>query len=297
MRHLVVTLSNIGDLVMTTPVIEALHERFPGDAIDIVADRRSSALLEATPYLGTIYHRDKRAGFTEQLALLRRLRRQRYATVVDLRTPFWPWLLRAGQRFVKPRRSKKTHAVEQHFEAVERLLPAHTAGPQRLYLDPSATAAAAQKLAALPGSHWLALAPGANWPGKRWPVSRYEALANHLANEFDGLIVLGSQDDIERPFNSAEINLPVVDLSGHTSLPEVAAVLAQAGAFVGNDSGIGHIASAMQCPCLTVFGPGDPPRYRPWGDNATIIQTPNTDLARLEVDDVAAALTRLLAQD
>ena len=77
MRHLVVTLSNIGDLVMTTPVIEALHERFPGDAIDIVADRRSSALLEATPYLGTIYHRDKRAGFTEQLALLRRLRRIR----------------------------------------------------------------------------------------------------------------------------------------------------------------------------------------------------------------------------
>ena len=117
---------------------------------------------------------------------------------------------------------------------------------------------ASELLRALPGQRWLAIGPGANWPGKRWAPQHYQQLVAALANEFDAVIVLGSGDDLDQPFDTATLALPALDLIGVTDLQTVAAVLAKMRAFVGNDSGIGHIATAVACPVVTVFGPGEP---------------------------------------
>ena len=296
-RNLVITLSNIGDLVMTTPVLEALHQRYPAAPIDVIADRRSSALLQATPYIGEIFHRDKRAGWSHQLSWLRRLRERRYDAIVDLRTPFLPWLLRASKRMTKPRRSRSTHAVEQHFDAIRPLTNDIPPGPCKLYLGDAQRQRASELLRALPGQRWLAIGPGANWPGKRWAPQHYQQLVAALANEFDAVIVLGSGDDLDQPFDTATLALPALDLIGVTDLQTVAAVLAKMRAFVGNDSGIGHIATAVACPVVTVFGPGEPRRYRPWGRHASVVEAPGQDLAVLSAEPVADAVTKLLVPD
>ena len=83
---LLVSLSNVGDAVMTTPVLEALHQRYPAAVIDIVGDRRSSGLFEFCPYRCRIFHKDKRGGVRGLLRLIQGLRRTRYELVVDLRT-------------------------------------------------------------------------------------------------------------------------------------------------------------------------------------------------------------------
>ncbi len=75
-RHiLLVTLSNIGDALMTTPVMEALHGKHPQAMMDIVADPRSSELFAHCPYLHRVIHRDKSQGWRGSLALVRELRR------------------------------------------------------------------------------------------------------------------------------------------------------------------------------------------------------------------------------
>ncbi|MSR16092.1 MAG: lipopolysaccharide heptosyltransferase family protein, partial [Gammaproteobacteria bacterium] len=86
-RLLVITLSNIGDVVLTTPVFEALTAHFPDRRIDIVRDARSIDALASAPYVGEIFLRHKRAGWTGLLALIKTLRRRRYHLVVDLRSP------------------------------------------------------------------------------------------------------------------------------------------------------------------------------------------------------------------
>ena len=291
-RLLVITLSNIGDLVMTTPVMEALAQRFPNARIDVVADARSSSLLHAAPYIGTIHHRDKRAGLGGLARLVKALRVQRYRLAVDLRTPVIPYLVRAEQRLVKPRRKRarvRRHAVSEHFEVLQSLLGPGMPPLCRLYLDATVVADAQVRLAALPQGPLLAIAPGANWPGKEWPVPRYRALLDVLREDFAAAVILGNDADREKATSLGEVALPVLDLTGRTALPLAAAILARMNMFIGNDSGLGHIAAAMAVPTLTLFGPGEPQRYRPWGPRGKILLAPGGDLQRLEVERVVQA--------
>ena len=290
-RLLFVTLSNIGDLVMTTPALRALNEAYPDALIDIVADPRSSELLTRCPFLGDLFHRVKREGRAGLFRLVRSLRRRRYDAIVDLRTDFLPWLLRGDRRSARWQAPPHgPHAVEQHFAVAQRLLPAPRAIPDTcIWTTAEDDARAAALLDTVPGPRRLVLAPGANWPGKRWPVEHYAALAQALREEFDSLVLLGSAADVDDAGGRLDgLALPTLDLMGRTSLIEATAVMRQATLFVGNDSGLGHLASAAGIPSVTVFGPGRPERYRPWGSRASLLLAPELALGKLLPSTVAA---------
>lgn len=295
-RLLVITLSNIGDVVLTTPVLEALASHFPHTPIDLFADARSAQLLSAAPYVGDIFLYNKRAGWCERLRFLGALRRRRYRLVVDLRGPVVARLVRAEQCLTKPRRRVPgLHAVDEHFAALAPLLPRITPPQCQLYLTDADHLIATRLLAGLPGKRWLAIAPGANWPGKKWPREHYRALLALAAKRFDAAIIVGSDQDLPDARAIASAALPCVITTGSTELRTAAAMLSRAQAFVGNDSGLGHIAAALGVPTLTVFGPGDPARYRPSGPRARIAQAPQNDLARLTAESVWSALEALLS--
>lgn len=291
-RLLIVTLSNVGDLVMTTPVFEALHRKYPACLIDVVADARSSELLAGAPYCGDIFLRNKRGGWAEQWRLVQRLRARTYELIVDLRTPFIPLLLRARRRVLKiGLKPRGPHAVEEHFATLDGILDNDTAIPPcRVYIPSARVAAAGECAAALPGGRWLAVAPGANWPGKKWPADNYCALLTAVQGSFDAAILLGGAGDRTTAAAVGATDFPTLDMTGRTRLIEAAALIARATAFVGNDSGLGHIAAALGCPTVTVFGPGQPQRYRPWGERVRLVTAPMQDLARLDAATVAAAL-------
>lgn len=287
-KILVITLSNIGDAIMTTPVLEALHQRYPDALIDLVADRRSASVFTHCPYRGKIIFKDKRAGWRGTLQLVRELRKTRYDLIVDLRTDGLAYLLRAQQRLCKwHSQPRGPHAVEQHMGVLAKLgisdIPA-----SRLWLPPGLVAEAKEVLNSLPGERWLMLGPGANWEPKIWPAEHFQLLANTLADRFDAAILLGGPGDVERCAQVLEgLALPAVNLAGTTDLLEASALLTCAQVFVGNDSGLGHIAAAVGTPTLTVFGPGQPERYRPWGDKARWLVGADKDLQRLSVEVVA----------
>ena len=289
-RLLFVTLSNIGDMVMTTPVLETLNRHYPDALIDIVADARSSSLLRAAPYVGDIFHREKRAGLRSQLALLKALRRRSYVAAVDMRTPLIPYLVRTQRRFARRgRRAQGVHAAVEHYAVIADLHAGQPTPPAcRLYLDGDALARAEALLGACPGNRWLCVAPGANWPGKCWPTHAYGRMLDELENDFDCAIVLGNDADRPAAEALAGSRLSIVDMTGRTDLPVAAALLARGTAFVGNDSGLGHMAAAVGLPTVTVFGPGEPERYRPWGPRAVVALAPGADFAALDPARVAA---------
>lgn len=294
-RQLLITLSNIGDAVMTTAVLEALHACAPDALIDVVGDRRSSVLFAACPYVDRVLHKDKRGLLRGLPQLVAELRRTRYDLVVDLRTGFLPLLLRARRRAWRRRRARGPHAVQQHLSAVTHLCPAASAAMPRLWPRAADVERAHAALGPWRGRRLLALGPGANWALKIWPTSGFLELVAGVRAEFDAVVLLGNDSDrIPARVIAAGASLPCVDLAGHTGLLEAAAVLACCRAFVGNDSGLGHMAAAMGVPTLTLFGPGDPARYHPWGDRAAWLVEPGRDLARLPAAVVVAALAALL---
>ncbi|MES2407775.1 MAG: glycosyltransferase family 9 protein [Pseudomonadota bacterium] len=293
---LFITLSNIGDAVMTTPVLSALQARYPQARFDIVADARSAALFEHFEALDEIILKHKNARWRDKLDFVWQLRSKRYDLIVDLRTDGLGWLLRAERRLHKIKKHPpERHSVIRHFMAIESLVGHIQPPPARLWISAATNACAADWLQDLPGKRWLALGPGANWEGKVWPAQRFAELVQNCASQFDAVIFLGNAADSARVADIVHtMPLPYLDLTGKSSLLEAAAVLQCATVFVGNDSGLGHLASAVGTPTLTVFGPGEPLRYHPWGERAHWLTSPASDLAQLDVAKVAAQLNTLL---
>lgn len=293
-RLLFITLSNIGDVVLTTPVLERLHHCHPDALIDIITDARASELLSYCPYRGDIILKDKRAGWRGMLRLLRVLRRTRYEAIVDLRTDGLAYLLRSRRRFTKwGARALGPHAVQDHMGVIASLggeIP-----PTRVWLSEELRNAAMQRLAGLPGQRWLALGPGANSAPKIWAAEHFKELVSLARNDFDAVILLGGPGDRARAAAVAQdCALPCLDLSGVTGILEAAAVLEKARAFVGNDSGLGHLACAVGTPTVTVFGPGRPLRYHPWGPQCAWIVAEDQNLDSLSAHSVAERLRTLL---
>jgi heptosyltransferase III len=297
-RILMITLSNIGDAILTTPVMEALHARMPEARIDLVSDVRSCALFEACPYIEHIFVRDKRSGWAGYMQLIRLLRKTRYDVLVDLRTDFLPYLLRAKQVF-KKRSNASTlhlHSAEKHLAAVQALV-GNLKPNTTLWASAQDHALVADLFPRLGQGRWLAIGPGANFAGKVWPVERYAAVANALAAEVSGVVLLGSQADtaLAQRF-SALAQLPVLVACGQLTLPQSYALLQKCDGYLGNDSGLGHMAAAAGVLTLTLFGPGSPVRYLPWSPRAYFIQDAQQDIVGIRVETVVARLQALLAE-
>jgi ADP-heptose:LPS heptosyltransferase len=123
------------------------------------------------------------------------------------------------------------------------------------------------------GHTLVAVAPGASFPHKMWPTERFIAVCRDLQSEFDcRLFVVGSDGD--RPLGAkiqASLGANCLDLTGRTSVMELAALLGQCRLFVGNDSGPAHVASAVDCPCVTVTSALDfPGIWEPWNSRGRV---------------------------
>ena len=295
---LFITLSNIGDALLTTPVLQSLHRYDETAVIDIVGDERSSMLFLHCPYRGEIYHKQKQRFLRGVPALLSELRRKRYDLVVDLRTDILAWLVRADKKLEKTAGGGQVHAVEQHFAAVSSLTEGEEIPSTTLWLGQEDRDYADGVCRQLPGNRWLCIGPGANWEKKIWPAEKFAQTADELCNGFDALVLLGNEaDNRQAELVAARAALPCVNLCGRTTLLQAAAVLARMSLFLGNDSGLGHIAAATGVPSFTLFGPGNPERYHPWGPRAAWLTAPDSNIENIPVsiavEKARAHLTRM----
>lgn len=287
-RILLITLSNIGDAVMTTPVLQALHDKFPGTKIDIVADRRSSEIFLNCPYRGEIFHKEKRKFLRGSVVLVNSLRNRKYELIVDLRTDGLVYLLRAKKRLGKWQgKSYGPHAVEQYMGIIRSLHGDREIPDCCLWPGAAEKNYAREVLGQYYGKKILGLGPGANWSGKIWPLHNYPVLMDAVKDDFNAVVLLGDERDRQLSRELGAGSLPaVINLCGRTSLLQATAILKQTRVFIGNDSGLGHLASAVKVPTITIFGPGQPQRYRPWGAQASWLVGRDQDISNVRVADV-----------
>lgn len=147
------------------------------------------------------------------------------------------------------------------------------------------------------GQRLFALHPGSGGSAKCWPLERYLALAAAVRSAFDAFIVVitgpDEREDLVHAVRSWCRSGPAaVPVCGLDLLP-VAALLSLVDAFVGNDSGISHLAAAAGCPCVSLFGPTDPALWRPRGRSVRIISSGS--LAGITTGRVWEAVSALLA--
>lgn len=133
---------------------------------------------------------------------------------------------------------------------------------------------------------FLALHPGSGSPGKNWPLDRFLAAARALANGRPWLFVAG-------PAETALMAPPEAVVAREWPLRVLGAALARASLFLGNDSGVSHLAAAAGAPTLALFGPTDPALWAPLGPRVTTLRAAAGNLSGLAVDEVVAAARHL----
>ncbi|MCX8501798.1 MAG: glycosyltransferase family 9 protein [Alphaproteobacteria bacterium] len=309
-RMLFITSSRIGDGVITTGLLGQLLEQV--EAVTIVASPHNARLFAAVPKLEHLIVLHKRRASRHWLDLWWRVVWRRWDCVVDCRGSAIGWFLWTNCRLAHRQGRGRIPKVAQLGALIGRA--EHPPLP-RLWLEPARVAAAARAMA---GQRYLAVAPTTNWPGKEWSMANYIELLRRItaANGiFAGyrIAVFSAPSERSRltPLWQAFSPEQCFDGSTDADLQQVAANLAQCAYFVGNDSGLMHMAAALGVRTLGLFGPSDELVYAPAGVAADLVRSPiscselhrrriefgDLDLMRdLTIEQVEFGLKRLRAR-
>jgi ADP-heptose:LPS heptosyltransferase len=294
--------------VFTTPLIRALRRAYPEATIAYLVERDGAPVVEHNPHLDEVIVAPRTRGarrIADDLALARRLRRERFDLVLDLhggpRSAWLTWASGAGERIGydiqgrgwmytravdRPRDLRPRHSVVNQWDLLE-AIPGWTGGAAdqdrdrvEMALDPAADARMADRLAragVAADDELAVLHVSAGNPFRRWPEAFFAETAAALAagNPRRRLVFSSGPSDREaasRIAADARGRLGaaagrVIDL-GEFDLQELRALIGRSRLFVGGDTGPLHIAATTATPVVGIYGPTLAARSAPWRPRA-----------------------------
>src|SRR3984893_17382852 len=273
MHILFVTATRIGDAVLSTGLLSYLIDRHPTAALTIAAGPVAAPLFEAVPRLERLVVVKKRRWSAHWLPFYAAVATRRWDLVVDLRGSALAWLLRTGERWVMAKGDEREHRVCQ----LGRLFGLDPPPSPRLWTAPHHEQAAGALISA--GAPILAIGPAANWRGKQWRAERFAELAQRLTTEGQlagagarvAVMAAAHERRQAEPLLAAIPRYRQVDLVGKVDLITAVAVLRRCAMFIGNDTGLMHMAAAAGTPTLGLFGPSPSSQYAPWGEFTALV--------------------------
>ena len=300
-RVLVIFPGALGDLMCLMPALAAISRRHPGASIELMARFELAQLVTSRTVVSRAHSIDARevgALFAESSAESARQFfadfdrvysffasdvprfRARLATATDAVVSFHPF---------RPGGENDGHVSDAYLRAIDAAVP-----PRSAQLEPTADdlAAAARAIAEsnCGRSSPLVIFPGSGSPAKNWPPEKFAALASMLTNRASVVVILGPAEAALEP-TFREAHVPVLK---NLDLPTIAAIARRASAFVGNDSGVSHLAAAVGASGVAIFGLTDPARWRPRGSGSiTVLRREPID--SIAVREVAGALSKFVA--
>jgi ADP-heptose:LPS heptosyltransferase len=277
---LFLTSTRIGDAVLSSGLLKRLHDEIPHARFTVAVGAPAAPLFRDTPRLDDVIIVEKQKGGGHWFELWRKVRKRRWGFVLDLRGSGLSHFLSAKKRKVF-RRPGGGAPIQHKVVEAARLLKLEDEPPAPFLFTSAETEAKADALLGTDRRPILAVGPGANWVGKTWPAERFNETAARLLGA-EGvmpggrLMVLGAEADREAT-RAARMAIPrerVIDLTGKTDLLTAYACLRRARLYVGNDSGLMHLAAAAGVPVVGLFGPSDERRYGPWGPHVRAVRGP-----------------------
>jgi lipopolysaccharide heptosyltransferase II len=278
-KLMVVRLSSMGDILLTTPFIRALRQRFPRCQLDYLTGSRYRELLQSNPHIDHLIIMDESRGKNEIRSIADRIKHEGYDVYIDLHGAIRSLQIRRKSRiqpvltFKKYRFQravlillKRNIYPDDRSMALWMLDVGESLGIQDdgdgldLFVEPEIEHNTRKMLEIRSRDsqvNWIAMAPGARHFTKRWPVDRWVDLARRLTETYDvKILVLG--DDKDRQLGK-EIITGIDGLgyngAGLFSLSESAAALSCCQVSITNDSGLLHMAAARRIPVVAIFGP------------------------------------------
>ena len=289
-RILVICTRQIGDVLLTTPLIDAAQRRWPEARIDVLGFVGTLGMLRGNPQVNELIEVEAGTGWLGSLPLIRRLwrrydlaliaqysdrahlygalaaRRRSGLVTSDRRTSWWKRALldHAVAVDVEP-----THAVLEKL----RLMAPWAAPADAIRVQPPACAPLPAAIVARLHARHVVMQVPTLVRYKQWPIARYVALAEGLLADGVQVVLTGgpSADDraataeVARGVSQARAaDGRLVDLGGALDLAELSSLICGAALYIGPDTSITHLAAALGTPLIAVYGPIDPRLFGPW---------------------------------
>lgn len=286
-KVLLVRLRSIGDTVLSTPALFALRRFLPNAEIDILVEDWVAPVLDNHPHASNVVILE-RGGFVSRARLARQIRSAGYDVVYNLHGGTTATFLtratgarhRVGLKTYQYAHlhnhqapsplllwgQQKTHSVEQQLALLGWTgVPVSDRPRTHVAVTKDAASTVGQRLAeaGLEDRQIALIHPTAAFATKQWATENFARVAEALAERGFASVAISAPHEreiVEALLDHASVRIVSFDLS----LPEVAALAARAQIFVGNDSGIAHIAAAVGTPSVVIFGSSNVAHWRPW---------------------------------
>jgi heptosyltransferase III len=288
-RVLVIRLRSIGDTVLATASLDALRRFLPAAQIDVLLESWVAPVLEGFDAVDNVITVE-RGSTASRASVARRLRSNRYDVAYNLHGGTTATLLmraagarhRVGYRSYQYSRllnhaappsaelwgTTQTHSVEQQLALLGWTgVPVSDRPPTRLNVTAQAMKSSGERLhaARLNESQPLALIhPAAAFETKQWATENFARVVEDLSGRGFACVAIAAPHEGHIVSALKESSAARMTAFTDLSLPEVTALAARAQLFVGNDSGIAHIAAAMRVPSVVIFGSSNVAHWRPW---------------------------------
>lgn len=299
-KILIIMMGGIGNMIFLTPALKALRRSYPSATLTFLlgpygAEKvlQGSNLLDKT----IVIDPEKTRGIKEKIKLIHRLKRENFSLSIastgtnPSKSGLLCFLARIKYRLGENIKGKDgfynlkipfredSHEVESNIALIQRL--GIDIKDKRLFIQRSSEDQNfAQRIFTQHGleeKFVVGMHPGSgiHQAGfKRWPSERFAQVADWLVEHLHAAVVIfgGPEEDtlahdIEKMMNSSPLRM-----TGKTTLGQTAALIEKCNLFTSNDSGLLHVACAVQTPCVGLFGPTNPNRTGPYSESALIIR-------------------------
>lgn len=311
MKILFITLSNIGDVILSLPSLDRLLAAYPKAQVTVVCGERAAGIFKDNFYIKRCIAVKGKTGIGKRFALMRELKKEAYDLIVDLKNSAFPLFLKARHKTYPwfNAAGAIVHMSQRHLYKVKKFTPPFPpenmlhkeregftraldiaqsykgtidggAGILRKALCVSSKDRAAAQNLLYEANVWhddkfMLIGPGARSHIKRWPVNKFAELADRLIQELgQKIIIVGDETDAEScAALKKAMSSPAANLCAKTSLKSLAALTEKARAVISNDSAVMHLASYLDRPVIAIFGPTDSKKYGPWSSYFEVVRS------------------------
>ena len=277
MKVLFITSTRIGDAVLSTSILNYLKNKFPHCSLYIATGKTAASLFKNFNNIKKIFILEKKFFKIHWLELWSRIFFNKWDIVIDLRGSIISYFLFNKKKYVYKSINKNIHRLDELAILME---TKHLPLPWIPVLKKDMKKISKDFLKL---KNSIAIGASANWPAKIWPSKNFVKLIHMFLKEKQfgkkkSIVFFGSSKDLKniKKITKHLKKIKVKNLCGKLNLIEVAAHLKKCKIFIGNDSGLMHIASASGIPTLGLFGPSLESRYAPKGNNSYYIRTKKT---------------------
>ncbi|MFA5157485.1 MAG: glycosyltransferase family 9 protein [Candidatus Omnitrophota bacterium] len=304
---LILRFDHIGDVLLLTSMLKALRQNCSRAKITVALGSWSKMALDENPDVDEIivfdhprFNREKRPSFfnglVASLRFLAIIRRHRFDAIIDPRSNLCTLLFvylggakyrigfdHGGRGFyltTKAKENPKIHQIDRNLYLLEMMgFPRAKERKPTFFISHEDVQWARGLFLYHDMNNALVVHPSAPWPPRRWPVGRFaEIIGWYIENFKSHVVLIGAQEDMAisrqtKQMVSKDLQDHVVDMTGKTTLKQTAAVIKLSRIYLGVDSAPMHLAVAVGTPVIALMGPGEYPRFAPYGENNVTIRT------------------------